>query len=143
MPYAALILGYLGLIPFVGLAAAVIAGPASLGPSAAFALLAYGATILSFLGGVHWGLAIAASALPPSQRAWVLTVSVIPQLLGWSALLAPSPFGFALMAMGLVGVLAIDAGAARAKLAPNWFMALRWPLSCAAAAALIVTALAM
>jgi len=51
-------LGGLGASPFIGLAAAssLLAGaPRSL---VAYALVGYGATILSFLGGVHWGLAI-------------------------------------------------------------------------------------
>ena len=48
-------LGYLGLIPFVSLAAAAVFAPTSLRGLASDALLAYGATILSFLGGIYWG----------------------------------------------------------------------------------------
>jgi hypothetical protein len=140
LPRAAAILGYCGLLPFAGLAAAVVVAPEPMDVRAAFALLAYAATILSFLGGVHWGLATAASTVTSSQRNFHLALSVAPQLLGWSALLAPLPYAFALTAIGLLGVLVIDANAARAKLVPSWFMALRWPLSSAAAAALILAA---
>jgi Protein of unknown function (DUF3429) len=139
-PRAAAILGYCGLVPFAGLAAAVVVAPDPMDAQAASVLLAYAATILSFLGGVHWGLAIAASTLTPSQRTFHLGLSVVPQLLGWSALLALFPYGFALTAMGLLSVLVIDAKAVRAKFSPRWFMALRWPLSCAAATALIIAA---
>ena len=49
-------LGYGGLIPFVALALAVwLLDPADRARSLS-ALLGYGATILSFLGAIHWGL---------------------------------------------------------------------------------------
>ena len=142
LPRAATILGYCGFVPFAGLAAAVVVAPEPMDARAAFALLAYAATILSFLGGVHWGLAIAASTLTTSQRTFHLALSVAPQLLGWSALLAPLPYGFALTAIGLLSVLVIDARAARKDFAPRWFMALSWPLSSAAATALLIAAVA-
>jgi hypothetical protein len=119
MPRAAAILGYCGLVPFAGLAAAVVVAPEPMDARAAFALLAYAATILSFLGGVQWELATAASTLTSSQRTLHLALSVAPQLLGWSALLAPLPYGFALTVIGLLGVLVVDANAARAKLDPT------------------------
>ncbi len=52
-------------------------------------LVAYAAIILSFLGAVHWGVALAApvpSAAPQLARAF-LVWGVIPPLLGWLALL--------------------------------------------------------
>ncbi|MBY0568816.1 MAG: DUF3429 domain-containing protein [Hyphomonadaceae bacterium] len=137
-PLAASTLGYLGLVPFVALAALVFVAPDSMRNDASFALLAYGATILSFLGGVHWGLAIASPT--PHPRAAKLGMSVVPQLLGWSALLAPAPYGHALTATGLLAVLVIDAIAVKSALVPAWFMQLRWPLSCAAALSLCVAA---
>ena len=51
-------LGFGGLIPFVGLAAALWLAPAGGWPLAAMALLGYGATISSFLGAIHWGLSM-------------------------------------------------------------------------------------
>ena len=64
VPAAAKWLGVLGAMPFVFLA---VAGPfleASVQERAHFALVAYGAIILSFLGGIHWGLAIAGALRP-------------------------------------------------------------------------------
>ena len=50
-------LGIAGLIPFAaGAALALLSDDAA---AARAALLAYGAVILSFLGAVHWGLALA------------------------------------------------------------------------------------
>jgi Protein of unknown function (DUF3429) len=49
-------LGIGGLIPFVGLTAALWWARPGEWPLASVALLGYGATIVSFLGAVHWGL---------------------------------------------------------------------------------------
>ena len=57
-PAWALRLGYAGLIPFVFGAVLVHLVELSLMPFAMLALSAYAATIASFLGGIHWGLAM-------------------------------------------------------------------------------------
>lgn len=137
----ALRLGFLGLVPFAGLAIASLAGGDDLRAVANPALLAYGATILSFLGGIHWGLVLARPALPVREVALMLAVGVLPQLLGFTALLVPVPLGHALCAGGLALFLVADRAAAKRGLAPAWFMHLRWPLSCAAALAMVVGAL--
>ena len=58
VPSAAGWLGGLGAAPFIGLAGAIPFLNGAPRMFVAQALVAYGATILSFLGGVHWGLAI-------------------------------------------------------------------------------------
>lgn len=57
-PAWALRLGYAGLIPFVFGAVLVHLVDLSLMPFTMLALAAYAATIASFLGGIHWGLAM-------------------------------------------------------------------------------------
>jgi hypothetical protein len=134
----ALRLGFLGLVPFAGLAAATLAGGDDLRAVANPALLAYGATILSFLGGIHWGLALARPDLPARDVVVMLGVGVVPQLAGFAALLVPPVAGHALCAGGLALFLVADRAAQKRGLAPGWFMQLRWPLSCAAAIAMMV-----
>ena len=88
VPASAAWLGAAGAIPFVASSAATLflAGENRL--FAVHTLLTYGAVILSFLGGIHWGLAIAG---PRRERLWIrLVVSVIPSLMGWAALLTPA-----------------------------------------------------
>jgi hypothetical protein len=136
-------LGYAGLIPFAGLALAALLGPAPLAVDAAFALGAYGATILAFLGGVYWGLTIASPAANPRSAPVFLAVGTIPQLLGWLALLAPAPFGHLLTAGGLIALLAADRAVVSRSLAPGWFLALRWPLSLGAALCLLTAGIAI
>lgn len=101
----ALALGYAGLLPFLGSAAWVAAGPAGQQALAVQVLAAYAATIVSFLGGIHWGLAFAAPGGPSTVRlAW----GVVPSLLAWPALLLPPAAGLALLAAALVLCYAVD-----------------------------------
>ena len=77
-------LGYGGLMPFVALGWATWILRGSSQTQAMFALLAYGATILSFLGAIHWGLAMREPGdTPVATLAW----SVAPTLVAWVALL--------------------------------------------------------
>ena len=98
-------LGYGGLLPFVGLALAVWVLPPAQQAWAAFALLAYGATILSFRGAIHWGLAMRSPAGPGTG---LLVWGVLPSLLAWLALLLPVAAGLLLVAAGLVLCFAVD-----------------------------------
>lgn len=129
VPFPAALLGGFGFVPFLALALASVFAPEPIAAHAAFALLAYGATILSFLGGALWGFAVRAVERPSAQA---LAVSVAPQLIGWAALLAPPRVGFVMLAAAIVLVLYADRAALRAGAAPGWWMRLRIPLSCAA-----------
>ena len=104
-PRAALVLGHGGLLPFVGGAAWLIAGPPETLDLAARVLTAYAATIVAFLGGIHWGLAFAMPGGPATAR---LGWGVVPSLAAWPALLlAPGP-GLALLAAMLLLCYAVD-----------------------------------
>ena len=132
IPPAARLLGFAGLLPFLGAATALLLADGALRDVAAVALPAYGAVILSFLGGVRWGLAMAAaeSARLPVR----LAISVVPSLAGWVALLLPGAAGLALLAAGFAAMLALDL---RDDSAPGWYATLRLPLSIGAIAALL------
>ncbi len=140
IPGAALWLGPLGLIPFLAGALAPWLLPAERLAEAELALIGYGAVILSFLGGVHWGLAA------PAGRPLQLGLSVVPSLVGWLALLVASlqAFGPALwlLAGAFVALLPGDLLAADRGLAPDWYPRLRVPLTVIVVASLIVGALA-
>jgi Protein of unknown function (DUF3429) len=69
------------------------------------ALLGYGATILSFLGAIHWGFAMRDAS---TQSTNLLVWGVIPSLLAWVALLLDPVAGLWLVAAGLWGCLAVD-----------------------------------
>lgn len=92
---------------------------------------AYAALILSFLGGLWWGIA----ASQPRAPEWLWVAAVAPSLIAlgsavpW-ALGEPWP-GPSLLILGasLIATLAVDTALARRKLTPPWWMSLRLPLS--------------
>lgn len=111
-------------------------------PGVAYALLAYGATILSFLGGIHWGLAISPEGGPDTPRlAARLVLSVMPSLVAWVALLVAGNAGLLMLAIAVAAMLAIDLRATRLGDAPPWYPKLRIPLSGVVVASLLVGAL--
>lgn len=144
IPAAANWLGALGALPFVMLAVSgTVLEPAGQ-RTALVALVAYGAVILSFLGGVHWGLAIAGFGPPEAGTAMVrrLSFSVVPALVGWSALLLPMSTGFIVLASAFALLLIFDFAASRFGEAPSWYPQLRWPLTAVVVASLSLGLLA-
>jgi hypothetical protein len=67
-------------------------------------LLAYGATIVSFLGAIHWGFAMQQGS--PSRQ--LLVWGVIPSLLGWMSVLLGSALGLLLLTATLCLCFLID-----------------------------------
>ena len=138
VPSAAARLVGLGIIPFAGLSLATPFASDALKAQLSFALMAYGAIILSFLGGIHWGLAI--GGVPQSDNTlWRrIALSILPSLVAWAALLAPSSIGFLVLAAAFFAMLLVDIRASGMHEAPAWYPKLRWPLSCGAVAALFL-----
>jgi NAD(P)-dependent dehydrogenase (short-subunit alcohol dehydrogenase family) len=83
----------------LGLAAAPWLLDASVKGWSAAVLLAYGASILSFLGGIQWGLAVARPG--GAGLAVRLALSVVPSLAAWLALLLPVRPGLLVRAASL------------------------------------------
>ena len=84
-----------GAIPFIALAVAMGLLSAPTNSTAALWLQTYSAVILSFLGGIRWGLALAGR----DPKASTFVLSVWPSLAGWAILppaiiLAPGPVWF-------------------------------------------------
>jgi len=149
LPPAAAALGIAGLIPFIGLGIGTIA---VVSPAAAdrylYALVGYGAVILAFLGGVHWGFVLHPGTPPqglsPDERrdATRLGLGVLPSLIGWAALLTPA---FAIPDVGLAvliaGYLAVVVGEhhmrQRGLMMPSGYMTLRWVFSIIVLAVLV------
>lgn len=135
VPRAAIVLGAAGVVPFAASAAIVLAGGVA-APLAQLAILTYGAVILAFLGGVHWGLALR----DPAPQTGLLVAGVVPSLVGWAGVLIGGGLGLALLILGFLGVLALDGQLARAGTAPAWYPRLRLPLTAAVVACLLVAA---
>lgn len=106
LPLTAWLLGFGGVIPFLVLFLALLPG---LSPGFADSreitlwLLAYAAIILSFLGAIHWGVALARDDDTANELSgkWSFLYGIMPALLAWFALLFPHNIALFLMA-GLV-----------------------------------------
>jgi len=133
LPPLAWPLGLAGLLPFLAGLVAVILGQDWAGG----ALAAYGATILAFLGAVHWGLALAAPGVADRLR---LIGGVAPALLAWVALLLPVRLGLGLLGLAILALVVAETLAARRGLLSRPYVRLRWVLSVVAAACLLAGA---
>ena len=102
-----------------------------------FARTAYGATIVAFLGGLHWGLAARGNGAG-AQYAW----GVLPSLLAWGALLLPDRPGLYVLAASLVACYLVDRRVLPAQGLGGW-MPLRALLTVIAAGSCLVGALAV
>ena len=98
-------LGYAGLIPFVLLAALMWLVDTELLPFVAIALKGYAAAIISFLGGVHWGIGfMKGEAAPRFHFVW----GVVPSLIAWLALMMPAYAALPLLGLVVVACYAVD-----------------------------------
>lgn len=139
IPPPAAVLGFGGLIPFAVPAAALWFVSSQYQFELATALVAYGAVILSFLGGIRWGLSVH-PAHP--QSGWSeLTFSVVPSLIGWVALLVHwlvnQPLALVLLIIGFLLQYYRDRQALQHGLITRWFARLRFFLSCGATLSLL------
>ncbi|WP_237392513.1 DUF3429 domain-containing protein [Aurantiacibacter rhizosphaerae] len=106
----------------------------------------YAALILSFLGGLRWGLAAAAPDRGRRAPNWLWVASVAPSLLALVTFL-PWVFGQdwpgpSLYILGAAIALSLLIDARLVTVRPVWWMALRIPLSLGLGGATILLALA-
>ena len=142
VPASAAWLGGLGAVPFIALSGALPLLDGAQRLVVSHALLAYGAVILSFLGGIHWGLAIRDHRGADMEQLWArLILSVAPSLAGWIALLVAGTAGLLMLAIAVAAMLPVDLRATRRGDAPPWYPKLRIPLSCVVVLSLLVGAL--
>lgn len=127
VPPLLLWLGAAGLIPFFASAAASFAPDEAVRRAALTSFAIYGGVILSFLGGVRWGLALTV------QRPIAFVYAVIPSIIGWAAALAVAlgytgAGGGAAFAVAFVAQYVWDQSATRDG-APAWYPRLRLGLT--------------
>lgn len=100
-------------------------------------LAAYAATIVAFLGGVHWGPAMRDGGRDLASLAW----GVVPQLAAWLALLLPTRHALVVLASLLAVCYLFDRQMyGRAGLA-HW-LPMRFQLTAGAMACCLVAATA-
>lgn len=132
-------LGHAGLLPFVLLAATVWLVSADLLAWAAMAMAAYAALIVSFLGGIHWGMAWLQPAAPAERQRAHLLWGVTPSLLAWPGVLMPPHAGLVWLALALVLCYLVDRRLYPAAGAGAW-LTLRFRLTLVATLSCLVAA---
>ena len=117
-------LSHLGLLPFVLGALLVWVVNAEAHPYATLALSAYAGVIVSFLGGIHWGLAFRMTAPPATLFIW----GVVPSLVAWLAVMMPASAGLVVHGVMLLACYAVDRRVYPVQGAAQWLV-LRFRLS--------------
>ena len=101
-------MAYAGLTPFVILAALLWLVDPDLHPFVALAMAGYGASIVSFLGGIHWGIGFRNAARMHNAPLFNFGWGVVPSLLAWIAVTMPAYAGLPLLAVILGLCYAVD-----------------------------------
>ena len=98
-------LGYAGLAPFVLLTGLMWLVDSELLPFVSIALGGYAAVIVSFLGGIHWGIGfMKGEAAPKFHFIW----GVVPSLVAWLALMMSAYAALPLLGLLIVACYLID-----------------------------------
>ena len=123
------LLGYGGALPFIGFGALVATGSAIWEIEFDTILLCYGAVILSFLGGLHWGRLASGDRQITSGDNVFLLWSITPPLVAWIAVLLPQAIG-AIVMTGCFGLAYfIDVDLCRSGEWHSWMKSLRLHLT--------------
>ena len=122
-------LGHLGLAPFVlGALLIWVSVWTGLAPDlhefVTMSLSAYSGLIVSFLGGIHWGLAFRMTAPPAMLFIW----GVVPSLVAWLAVMMPPYAGLVVHGVMLLVCYAVDRRVYPVQGAAQWLV-LRFRLS--------------
>lgn len=144
VPLAAVVLGGAGTLPLIIATPVAFWVPQLFDISVLHVAVTYAAVILSFLGGMHWGLASAALARDDHalDAAHVLAFSVVPSLIGWIALLLPGRMGSIVLAFSFMTMLLLDRFMMQLDYAPRWWMRLRVSLTAVVVPLLLLLAFA-
>lgn len=103
--------------------------------------LAWGIAILSFLGALHWGGALARDDLDAEQTRKALRWGIVPTLIAWSSTLAGG-FGFAVLMAGFVLAYQADKRYFGWYRFPEWFLVLRRKVTAVVIVTLALTVIA-
>jgi len=141
IPSPAFWLGAGGLIPFFAGAIGLWAAPFAWREEILNAMLIYGAVILSFIGAVHWGLAL---HLPCREsESWRrFGLSVTPALIAWAALLTKPVIALSILLLTFSAMYPVEGPVLRG-VAPPWYGRLRAWLSAGVVLSLLLALLGL
>ena len=118
-------LGLAGLSPFIICVVSAYLLPMRWQALAVDVFVTYGAIVLSFLGGVHWGVAISLDRSGTRDFNARLLVSVVPGLLAWPALMLDYTEALAILLVGFLLMRLYERQQDSAERLPGWYQGLR------------------
>lgn len=118
-------LGYAGLIPFVTFSIGCWIETSYLYHTV-YALITYAAIILSFMGAIHWGMAMSKTDNKQNNH---FIFSVIPALAAWFSLLIPEFFSLIILLMGFIFLISYDLAVEKSQGFPGWYIPMRIKLT--------------
>lgn len=134
----ATLLALLGFLPFAFLTTLLLVDPGlipqdigwDVGPGSLVitAFKVYAAIILSFIGGIRWGVAIVQQQ-GDREESEALVLAAGPSLIGWLAFFTGEPWSFAVFAVAYAATGWWDGRLAGNKGVPSWFGRLRLMLT--------------
>ena len=140
VPPMARLLGLMGLIPFLAGGLGVwVEALGDLRFALPIMVLAYGALIASFLGGVRWGAAMQNDK--PDSQPRHLVMAIVPSLIALVAFMLPLPQAFGLLIVVFTAQAVLDVTAGDNGDLMAWYKPLRIVLSviaCASMASLML-----
>ena len=107
-----------------------------------YAQSAYGIAILSFLGGIHWGVALTSPELTSVQIKRALFWGIVPSVIAWASKVNFG-FGFFVLIFGFILSYQVDKRLYVTYQMPDWFLVLRRHLTITVVLALALTVLAV
>jgi uncharacterized protein DUF3429 len=141
MPWLAILLSALGLIPFIA------CGLTALGPDPETAgrmldaLIGYSAVALAFVGGIHWGFELQSDQHQGSVSRARIALGVLPLLAGWVSLVLPlvvAPWvSLVLLIIAYIATVLAEHEAGRRNLLPPRYLWVRWGFTVVAVAMLV------
>jgi hypothetical protein len=139
MPTIAISLSLLGLLPFIAFAFGAVGDLPETSERMLISLIDYAALILSFAGGVHWGLALLPGATRQSLR---FGASLLPLAVAWVGLVAAQlvapTVAVVVLILGYLATVITEHRAARRLVVPTKYMWLRWTFSVVAVGAMLM-----
>ncbi|MCH9646449.1 MAG: DUF3429 domain-containing protein [Proteobacteria bacterium] len=131
------LLGYSGLIPFILFTIGIWIQIPMVSDSP-YILITYVAVILSFMGAIHWGIAI---SNPKEDNFRYFIINVKPALMAWATLLVPESYAIILLVIGFIALIMYDWAAEKSLKLPSWYLPMRKKLTTVVILCLCITQL--